>query len=134
MSKLFDQLHNIFLFISSVQISLALVDFAEFDIYINTETSFQIRLYVCHLVFHSVVRVRLRLLRFEEVFELVNALLCGWLQSPFDCESFVLFDNSIRFTLTLRLLRPVLIRFEICLRRNQFGRQLFLLYFFEGTQ
>ena len=113
---------------------MALVDFAEFDVYINTETSFQIRLYVRHLVFHSIIRVRLRLLRFEEVFELVNALLCGWLQSPLDCESFVLFDNSICFSLTLRLLRPVLIRFEICLRRNQFGRQLFLLYFFEGTQ
>ena len=134
MSKLFDQLHNIFQFIRSVWISLALVDFAEFDVYINTETSFQIRLYVRHLVFHSVVRVRLRLLHFEEVLELVNALLCGWLQSPFDCESFVLFDNSICFSLTLRLLSPVLILFELCLRRNQVRRKFFVLYFFVGTQ
>ena len=115
-------------------VGLAFVDFAEFDVYINAETSFQIRLYVRHLVFHSVVRVRLRLLHFEEVFELVNALLRIWLQSPLACESCVLLDISIRFSLTLRLLSPVLILFELCLRRNQVRRQLFVLYFFEGTQ
>ena len=134
MSKLFDELHNICQFISYVWVGLAFVDFAEFDVYINAETSFQIRLYVRHLVFHSVVRVRLRLLHFEEVFELVNALLRVWLQSPLFCESCVLLDISIRFSLTLRLLSPVLILFELCLRRNQVRRQLFVLYFFEGTQ
>ena len=134
MSKLFDELHNICQFIRSVRISLAFVDFAEFNVYINAETSFQIRLYVRHLVFHSVVCVRLRLLHFEEVFELVNVLLCGWLQSPLDCELCVLLDISIRFSLTLRLLSPVLILFELCLRRNQVRRKFFVLYFFEGTQ
>ena len=114
-------------------VSLTFVDFAEFDVYIYAETSFQICSYVSHLVFHRVVSVRLRFPRFQEVFELVNALLCVWLQSPLGRECFVLSDIRICFTLTLRLLGPVLILLKLFFWRSQAGRQFFEFDFFLGT-
>ena len=82
------------------------------------------------LVFHRVVRVRLGFLRFKEVFEFVKAVLSVWLQTPLVCELVVLTDIRICFALTLKLLSPVLILFELCFRRSQARRQFVVFYLF----
>ena len=133
MSNLLDKLHNICQFVSSVWVSLTFVDFAEFDVCIYTETSFQICSDVRNFILHRVVRIRLGFPRFKEVFELVNALLCVWLQSPTGREFFVLSDIRICLALTLRLLGPVLILLKLFFWRGQVRRQFFVFDFFLGT-
>ena len=115
-------------------VSLAFADFTQFYVYVYTKTSLQIGLHMSQFILHGVVGVRLGFLRFQELFVLVNAVLCVWLQSPFDRELFVLSDICVCFVLALRLLSPVLIRFELGFRRNQAWRQFFDFYFFLGTK
>lgn len=114
--------------------SLLFADFAQFYVYVYATTSLQIGLHVRQFVLQGVVGVRLGFLRFQEVFELVNAVLCVWLQSPPGRESFVLSDIRIGFTLAPRLLSPVLILSELDFRRTQVRRQSFDFYFFLGTE
>lgn len=113
-------------------VSLAFADFTQFYVYVYTTTFLQIGLHVSQFILHGVVGVRLGFLRFQELFVLVNAVLCFWIQSPLDRESFVLFDFCVSFVLTLRLLSPVLILFELVFRRTQVRRQFFILYFLVG--
>ena len=115
-------------------VSLVFVDFSKLYVYVCTKTFLQIGLNVSQFIFHGLVGIRLGFLRFQEDFELVNAVLCFWLQSPLDRESFVLSDICVCFMLALRLLSPVLIRFELGFRRSQAGRQFFDFYFFLGTK
>ena len=103
--------------------SLLFADFAQFYVYVYATTSLQIGLHVRQFVLDGVVGVRLGFPRFQEVFELVNAVLCVWLQSPPDRESFVLSDICVCFVLALRLLSPVLILSELGFRRTQVRRQ-----------
>ena len=115
-------------------VSLAFADFTQFYVYVYTTTFLQIGLHVRQFILHGVVGVRLGFLRFQELFVLVNAVLCVWLQSPPGRESFVLSDICVCFVLALRLLSPVLILFELGFRRNQAGRHFFDFYFFLGTK
>ena len=115
-------------------VSLVFVDFSKLYVYVYTKTSLQIGLHVSQFILHGVVGVRLEFLRFQEGFELVNAVLCVWLQSPLDRKSFVLSDICVCFVLALRLLSPVLILFELGFRRNQAWRHFFDFYFFLGTK
>ena len=105
--------------------SLLFADFAQFYVYVHATTSLQIGLHVRQFVLHGVVGVRLGFLRFQEVFVLVNAVLCVWLQRPPGRESIVLSDCCVGFVLALRLLSPVLILPELFFGRTQVRRQSF---------
>ena len=71
-------------------VSLVFVDFSKLYVYVYPKTSLHIGLHMSQFILHGVVGVRLGFLRFHEDFELVNAVLCFWLQSPLGRESFVL--------------------------------------------
>ena len=103
--------------------SLLFADFSKLYVYVYATTSLQIGLHMSQFVLDGVVGVRFGFLRFQEVFELVNAVLCVWLQSPPGRESIVLSDCCVRFVLALRLLSPVLILPELLFGRTQVRRQ-----------